>query len=163
LKLEELGDGGERRSGAHHAVGKRLHDQVPDAAVSAKGVIHVWQTPVPIRHRRAAKCLERACPVDRDPYKLIKQPFVCLRLGWQNNEPGGSEFDRVYVGLVLQPVIKVGMSRAQRMEMALSLAPEGLSINRHPGMFFRRVGTFEVASGNRKYNRKVTLLRCILV
>jgi len=100
---------------------------------------------------------------DRDPYKLVKQPFVCLRLGWRKNEPGGSLFDEVYLGLVLQPVVKVGMSLAQRVEMDLSLAPEGFSINRHPGMFFRRVGTFEVASGNKKYNSKAKMLRCILV
>ena len=78
---------------------------------------------------------------DDDPRQLMKQPFVCLRLGErrENDVDGG----KTYVGLVLQSVVRDdGLAREQ---------------------FYRRVGTWVVGSKHRSYNKHVRLGEFILV
>ncbi|KAH7393512.1 heterokaryon incompatibility protein-domain-containing protein [Cadophora sp. MPI-SDFR-AT-0126] len=78
---------------------------------------------------------------DDDPRQLMKQPFVCLRLGERREDivQGG----KLYVGLVLQSVVRIdGFTREQ---------------------LYRRVGTWLVGSGNKYYNKHVKLGEFVLV
>jgi hypothetical protein len=78
---------------------------------------------------------------DFDPVKLVKQKFVCLRLGTSGRERGRDIQARSYVGLVLQPIRKLTSQQP----------------------VYRRVGRFEVDGENKKYNKNVRLRTCILV
>ncbi|KAK0099698.1 hypothetical protein ONS95_013409 [Cadophora gregata] len=78
---------------------------------------------------------------DDDPRQLMKQPFVCFRLGERGE--AGVEGGKVYTGLVLQSVVKVdGFAREQ---------------------FFRRAGTWMVGTTNKFYNKHARLGEFVLV
>ncbi|KAH7321866.1 heterokaryon incompatibility protein-domain-containing protein [Rhexocercosporidium sp. MPI-PUGE-AT-0058] len=78
---------------------------------------------------------------DDDPRQLMKQPFVCLRLGERKMDMVQGE--KVYFGLVLQSVLRV----------------DGFG----QGQYFRRVGTWEVGNRNKSYNKHVRLGEFVLV
>jgi len=78
---------------------------------------------------------------DDDPRQLMKQPFVCLRLGKRRED--GVDGGKAYVGLVLQSVVRVnGLAREQ---------------------FYRRVGTWVVGSTHKSYSKHVRVGEFVLV